>query len=60
MALTPRQQKKRQMVRSGYAGIGVGALLLVIALSSGSIVLGVLGAVILAIAGWATRAVRSL
>jgi hypothetical protein len=60
VALTPRQQKKRQMVRSGYAGIGIGALLLVIALSSGSIVLGVLGAVILAIAGWATRAVRSL
>jgi hypothetical protein len=60
VALTPRQQKKRQMVRGGYAGIGIGALLLVIALSSGSIVLGVLGAVILAIAGWATRAVRSL
>jgi hypothetical protein len=60
VALTPRQQKKRQMVRSGYAGIGFGALLLVIALSSGSIVLGVLGAVVLAIAGWATRAVRGL
>ena len=60
MALTPRQQKKRQMVRGGYAGIGVGALLLVIAISGGSIVLGVLGAIVLLIAGWATRAVRSL
>ena len=60
MALTPRQQKKRQMVRGGYAGIGVGALLLVLAISGGSIVLGVLGAIVLLIAGWATRAVRSL
>jgi hypothetical protein len=48
------------MVRGGYAGIGVGALLLAIAISGGGIVLGVLGAVVLVIAGWATRAVRGL
>ena len=60
MALTPRQQKKRQMVRGGYAGIGVGALLLVIALSAGSIVLGVLGVIVLVLAGWATRTIRGL
>jgi hypothetical protein len=60
MSLSPRQTKKRQMVRTGYAGVGVGAVLLVIALTSASIVLGVIGAVILVLAGWATRAVRSL
>jgi hypothetical protein len=60
MALTPRQQKKQQMVRTGYAGLGVGALLLVIALGTGSIVLGVISVIVLAAAGWATRALRSL
>jgi hypothetical protein len=60
MALTPRQQKKQQMTRTGYAGLGVGALLLVIALATGSIVLGVIGVIVLAVAGWATRALRSL
>ena len=60
MALSPRQTKKRQMVRRGYAGVGVGALLLVIAITSASIVLGVIGVIILVLAGWATRAVRSL
>jgi hypothetical protein len=60
MSLTPRQAKKRQMVRTGYAGVGVGALLVVIAVTSASIVLGVIGVVVLAIAGWATRALRDL
>jgi hypothetical protein len=48
------------MVLGGYAGIGVGALLLAIAISSGSIFLGVLGALILLAFGWGTRAVRDL
>ena len=60
MALTRREQKKRQMVRAGYAGVGVGALLLLLALTAGSILLGVLGALILLGAGWATRQLRSL
>ena len=60
MSLSPRQAKKRQMVRTGYAGIGVGALLLVIALSTASIVLGVIGIVLLAASGWAARALRDL
>jgi hypothetical protein len=60
MSLSPRQAKKRQMVRTGYAGLGVGALLLVIALTSASIVLGVIGLVVLVLAGWATRALRTL
>jgi hypothetical protein len=60
MALTPRQQKKRQMVRGGYAGLGVGVLLLIFAVTGGSIVLGVLGALVVLVSGWATRALRSL
>ena len=60
MTLTRREQKKRQMVRSGYAGLAVGVVILLFALSAGSILFGVLGAVVLAISGWATRAVRSL
>ena len=48
------------MVRGGYAGIGVGAVLVLLALNAGSIILGVLGIVILAIAAWATRQLRSL
>jgi hypothetical protein len=60
MALTPRQQKKRQMVRTGYAGIGVGALLVILALTGAGIVLGLIGAIVLLVSGWATRALRDL
>lgn len=60
MALTPRQQKKRQMVRGGYAGVGVGVLLLMLFATGGSIVLGVLGAILVVVSGWATRALREL
>jgi hypothetical protein len=60
MTLTPRDQKKRQMVRAGYAGVGVGVLVVLLALSAGSILLGILGVIVLVVAGWATRAVRSL
>jgi hypothetical protein len=60
MALTPRQQKKRQLVRYGYAGLGTGAGLVVVALVGGSIVLGVLGLVVLLVAGWVTRVLRGL
>ena len=60
MTLSKRDQKQRQMVRGGYAGIGVGAVLVLLALNAGSIILGVLGIVILAIAAWATRQLRSL
>lgn len=60
VALTPRQQKKRQMVRAGYAGIGVGALLVILALTGAGIVLGLIGAIVLLVSGWATRALRDL
>jgi sorbitol-specific phosphotransferase system component IIC len=60
MSLTRRQTKKRQMLRTGYAGIGVGVLILLYALTAGAIVLAVIGVVILVIAGWATRALRTL
>jgi hypothetical protein len=48
------------MVRTGYAGLGVGALLVVIAISTGALILGIIGAIVLVIAGWATRALRTL
>jgi hypothetical protein len=48
------------MTRTGYAGMGVGALLLVIAVTSTSIILGIIGAIVLVVAGWATRALRTL
>jgi hypothetical protein len=48
------------MTRTGYAGMGVGALLLVIAITSTSIILGIIGAIVLGVAGWATRALRTL
>jgi hypothetical protein len=48
------------MVRTGYAGLGVGAVLLVIAITSASIILGIIGAIVLFVAGWATRALRTL
>jgi hypothetical protein len=60
VALTPRQQKKRQMVRTGYAGIGVGALLVIIAVAGAGLVLGIIGAIVLLVSGWATRALRDL
>jgi hypothetical protein len=60
MSLTKRQEKKRQMVRTGYVGIGVGVLVLLYAISAGAIILGIIGLVILVVAGWATRALRAL
>jgi hypothetical protein len=57
--LPARQQKKGQLVRAGYLGMGVGALLFLIALISTSIVLGIIGLVVLAIAGWLTRVFRA-
>jgi hypothetical protein len=60
VALTPRQQKKRQMVRAGYAGIGVGALLVILAVTGAGLVLGLIGVIVLLISGWATRALRDL
>ncbi len=60
MTLTPRDQKKRQMVRGGYAGVGVGVVVLLLAVNAGSILLGILGVIVLVVAGWATRAIRSL
>lgn len=60
VALTPRQQKKRQMVRTGYAGIAVGALLVILAVTGAGLVLGLIGAIVLVVSGWATRALRDL
>ncbi|HXD71350.1 MAG TPA: hypothetical protein VN615_15915 [Gaiellales bacterium] len=60
MSLTKREAKKRQMVRTGYAGLGIGTLIVLYALTGGGIILGIIGVVILVIAGWTTRALRSL
>lgn len=60
MSLSKREAKKRQMVRTGYIGVGVGAVLLVLAATGAGIILGILGAIILVVSGWATRAMRSL
>jgi hypothetical protein len=60
MSLSPRQAKKRQMVRTGYVGVGIGAVLLVLAATGAGIILWIIGAIILVVAGWATRAMRSL
>ena len=60
VALTPRQQKKRQMVRTGYAGIAVGGLLVIIAVTGAGLLLGLIGAIVLVVSGWATRALRDL
>ncbi|HYX85335.1 MAG TPA: hypothetical protein VE777_10230 [Gaiellales bacterium] len=60
MSLTPRQAKKQQMVRAGYAGVGIGVVLIVIAVSAASIILGLIGAILVLAAGWAARTLRSL
>ena len=60
VALTPRQQKKRQMVRTGYAGVAVGALLVIFAVTGAGLLLGLIGAIVLVVSGWATRALRDL
>jgi len=60
VALTPRQQKKRQMVRTGYAGIAVGALLVILAVTGAGLLLGLISAIVLVVSGWATRALRDL
>jgi hypothetical protein len=60
MSLSPRQAKKRQMVRTGYAGVGIGALLVVLAVAGAGTLLGIIGAIILVLSGLATRALRSL
>jgi hypothetical protein len=60
MSLSKREAKKRQMVRTGYIGVGIGAVLLVLAATGAGIFLGLLGAIILVVSGWATRAMRGL
>jgi hypothetical protein len=60
VALTPRQRKKRQMVRTGYVGVGVGALLVILAVTGAGLVLGLIGAIVILVSGWATRALRDL
>jgi len=60
MSLSPRQAKKRQMVRTGYVGVGIGALLVIFALAGAGTLLGIIGAIILVLSGLATRALRSL
>ena len=60
VALTPRQQKKRQMVRTGYAGVAVGALLVILAVTGAGLLLGLISAIVLVVSGWATRALRDL
>ncbi len=60
MSLSKREAKKRQMVRTGYIGVGIGAVLLLLAATGAGIFLGILGVIILVVSGWATRAMRSL
>jgi hypothetical protein len=48
------------MVRTGYVGVGIGALLVIFALTGAGILLGIIGAIILVLSGLATRALRSL
>jgi hypothetical protein len=60
MSLSKREAKKRQMVRTGYVGVGIGAVLLLLAATGAGIFLGILGVIILVVSGWATRAMRSL
>jgi hypothetical protein len=60
MTLSKREAKKRQMVRTGYAGVAVGAILLLWGLSAGAFLLELIGVVVLVIAGLASRALRSL
>jgi hypothetical protein len=57
--LPARQQKKGQLVRAGYLGVGVGVLLFIIALVTTSLVLGIVAVVIAAIAGWLTTIFRA-
>jgi hypothetical protein len=57
--LSPRQEKKRQLVRYGYAGAGVGVVLVLIAVAAASYFVGIIGAVVLVAALWAIRLVRS-
>ncbi len=56
--LPARQQKKGQLVRTGYLGIGVGAVLFLLAILTTSWVLGIFGLVVLGIAGWLTTIFR--
>ncbi len=60
MALSKREAKRRQLVRTGYAGLAVGAVLLLWGLSAGAILLDVIGAAVLVVSGWASRALRGL
>jgi hypothetical protein len=60
MTLSKRETKKRQMVRTGYGGLAVGAVVLVWGLTGGGILLDIIGAVVLVLSGWATRALRGL
>jgi len=48
------------MVRTGYAGVGVGVLLVVIALAGAGLVIGLIGAIVVLVSAWATRALRDL
>lgn len=49
------------MVRTGYAGIGVGVILVILALIGGvGLLLGLIGAIVLLVSAWATRALREL
>jgi hypothetical protein len=58
--LSPRQEKKRQMVRYGYTGVAGGVGLLLIALLASSLLIGVIGVVVLVVAIWIVRQIRDL
>jgi hypothetical protein len=56
--LPARQQKKAQLVRASYLGVGAGALLFIIALVTTSLPLGIVALVITALAGWLSTIFR--
>jgi predicted tellurium resistance membrane protein TerC len=56
--LPARQQKKAQLVRTGYLGVGIGAVLFIIAILTTSWILGIFGLVVLGIAAWLTTIFR--
>jgi len=58
--LSPRQEKKRQLVRYGYVGAGTGGVLVLIAVVAASLPLGIIGAIVLIAALWALRLVRGV
>jgi len=59
-SLVIREMSRARTAVPAYAGVGVGALLVILAVTGAGIVLGLIGAIVLLVSGWATRALRDL